>query len=393
MSFCPFCSQCPQCCSQTGCRGKVAKILASLAKHGCKSSGSLYPQGGLHSSLQAETPFGQIPLGSKWLCQSYKESVVKRGSLKSQKKVGSGKGGCQVVPGFLQPSFSGSETKQEMEANLGSESVKCIPQHRHFQNGNPGDDPVVLENRGVGHIAGLQRRILPHSNCPKVKKVSQVLLVQSNLSVHSSSLRVGHSSPGVYQGGQRSETHGSSEGHQDPLVPRRLVTTSPFPGNLPTTYPDPFGPMSAVRLGSKYDQVRVSSQTGLQFCGLPVRLNHRSGSTHSRPVGNPSREVEVHKRTSPVYGSSIHVLDRPPDGHRETSVCGSSSYEAHSVASEEKLACPGSPRKSDSSPSVTPPSFGLVVGGSKCTERSTPAPSSARRYCLPTSQRKVGAHT
>ena len=80
-----------------------------------------------------------------------------------------------------------------------------------------------------------------------------------------------------------------------------------------------------------------------------------------------------------MYGSSIHVLDRPPDGHRETSVCGSPSYEAHSVASEKKLACPGSPRKSDSGPSVTPPSFGLVVGPSQCTERSTPAPSSACR--------------
>ena len=212
MSFCPFCSQCPQCCSRTGCRGKVTKILASLAKHGCKSSGILYPQGRLHSSIQTETPAGQIPLGSKWLRQSCQESAIKRGSFKSQKKVGSRKSGCQVVPGLLQPSFPGPETKQKMEANLGFESVKCIPEHRHFQNGNPGDDPVVLENRRVGHIAGLQRRILPHPNCPKVKKISQVLPVQSNLSVHSSSLRVGHSSPGVYQGGQRSETHGSAKG-------------------------------------------------------------------------------------------------------------------------------------------------------------------------------------
>ena len=152
---------------------------------------------------------------------------------------------------------------------------------------------------------------------------------------------------------------------------------SPFPGNLPTTYPDSLGPMSAVRLGSKYDQIRVSSQSGLQFCGLPVRPDHRSSSNHSRPVGNPSGEVEDHKKPSPVYGSSIHVLNRPPDGHRETSVCGSPSYEAHSVASEEKLACPGNPRESDSSPSGTPPSFGLLVGRSQCSERSTPAPSSA----------------
>ena len=107
--------------------------------------------------------------------------------------------------------------------------------HGHFQDGNSGDNPVVPTVRGVGHFAGLQRCLLSHPHCPKVKKVSQVLPVQSDFPVHSPAIRTGHSSPGVYQGGQRSETHGSSEGYQDPPVPRRLVSESPFPGNLPTT--------------------------------------------------------------------------------------------------------------------------------------------------------------
>ena len=55
-------------------------------------------------------------------------------------------------------------------------------------------------------------------------------------------------------------------------------------------------------------------------------------------------------------------------------MCRSPSHEAHSVASEETLACSGSPRESYSSPSVTPPSFGLVVGRRKCAEGSTTAP-------------------
>ena len=283
---------------------------------------------------------------------------------------------------FYNRLFLVSKPNRKMEANLRSKSAQFVPQYRHFQNGNSRDDPVVLENRGVGHVAGLQRRLLPHPNCTKVKKVSQILPVQSDFPVHSPAIRSGHSSPGVYQGGQRSETHGSSEGYQDPPVPRRLVTESPFPGNLPTTYPDPLGPMSAIRLDSKYDQIRVSSQTGLQFCRLPVRPGHWPGSAHSRPVGYPSGEIEVHERTSPVYGSTIHVLDRPPDGHRETSMCRSPSHEAHSVASEEKLACPGSSRESYSGPSVTQPSFGLVVRRSQCTEGSTPAPPSARRSAI-----------
>ena len=311
MSFCPFCSQCPQCCFRTDCRGKVAKILASLAKHGCKSSGSLYPQGGLHSSLQAETLFGQIPLGSKWLRQSYKESVVKRCSLKSQEKVGSRKSGCQVVPGLLQPPFSGSETKQEMEANLGSESVKCIPQHWHLQNGNPRDNPVILTDRGVGHVAGLQQRILPHPNCPKVKEVSQILSVQTNLPVHSSPLRFGHCSTGVHQGGQGGEAYGSREGYPKPPVPRRLVTESPFPRNLPTSYPDPLGPLPTIRVGSQHDQIGVGSQTGLQFCRLPVRPGDRPSTSQTGPVGSPPEQVEIYKGPEQLYSQTIHVSNRP----------------------------------------------------------------------------------
>ena len=229
----------------------------------------------------------------------------------------------------------------------------------------------------MGHVAGLQRRILPYPNCPKVKKVSQVLPVPSNLSIHSPTLWVGHSSIRVHQGGQRSETHGSSQGHQDPPVPRRLVTESPFPRNLPTTYPDPLGPMPAVRLGSKHEQVRVSSQAGLQFCRLPVRPDLRASAPHSRPVASPSGKIEVHEKPSKLYRQTICVLDRPPGGHREAGVLGLPPYEAHPVASEKKLACSRSPRESYPGPSVTSSSFGLVAGRGQCAERSTPAPSSA----------------
>ena len=72
MPFCPVCSQCPQCCLRTECRGKIAKFLA---KHGFESSGSLYPQGGLHSSLQTKAPFDKVPLDSKRLLKSNQEHV------------------------------------------------------------------------------------------------------------------------------------------------------------------------------------------------------------------------------------------------------------------------------------------------------------------------------
>ena len=43
-----------------------------------------------------------------------------------------------------------------METNLGSQSVESLPQSRYLQNGNPGDNPLVFTEGGMGHFAGLQ---------------------------------------------------------------------------------------------------------------------------------------------------------------------------------------------------------------------------------------------
>ena len=59
----------------------------------------------LHPSLQIETLFDKVPSGSKWLCQSSKEPVLKRNLAQSHGQVGRRKSGCQVVPGILQPVF------------------------------------------------------------------------------------------------------------------------------------------------------------------------------------------------------------------------------------------------------------------------------------------------
>ena len=378
LPFCPSCSQCPQCCSRTECRGQAPRVLASLANHGFKSSGSLYPQGGLRFAFQTKTRLNQIPSGSKWLCKPNQKHVSQGSSCKSHEKVGSGKGSCQVLPGLLQPSFPGPQTQRQVEADPRFESIEPFSQHRHLQDGNSRNNSVVLEGRGVGHVTGFQRRILPYPYSPQIKEVSQVLPVSSDLPIHGPTIRFGHGSARIHQGSQRGEIDGSGKGYQDPPVPRRLVTESPFPGNLPTTYPDPLGPMSTVRVDCKHDQVRISPQTGLRFRRLPLRPDHRSGSTHSGPVASPSGETEVHKGLSQVYGSPVHVPYRSLDGNREAGLSRSTAYEAHPVASKAELAYSGSLGKGYSGPSISIPPSRLVVGRKQCAERSTPAPSSTR---------------
>ena len=116
----------------------------------------------------------------------------------------------------------------------------------------------------MGHITGLQRRVFPHSHPSQVSQVHEVLSEQANLSVHCPSFWFGHSPIGVQKGGQGSEAHGIGQGYKNPPVPRRLVAQSPFPGNVPTTHPDPLGPLPRTGLGSEHEEIRANSSTGQQ---------------------------------------------------------------------------------------------------------------------------------
>ena len=232
---------------------------------------------------------------------------------------------------FLQSPLSCTQAEWKMETHLGSESVKSVLENQFLLDGNSGGDPVILTDRGMGNLAGLQRFVFPYPNQPKVKKVSQILHEQPNFPIHSSPHWFGHSSPRIYKGGQRSEANG---------LPRRLVAESPVPGNLPMTYPDPLGPLPTVRMGSQHEEVRVGTPANLQFRRLPVRPCIRSGPPHSRPVDSSPGKINFHQEPEQLHSQTVHVPDRVAYSNREAGFVGASSYEANSVALETSLACP-----------------------------------------------------
>ena len=280
MSFCSKCSKCPHCCERLSCRRPPTKVLASLAKVRRKPSGSVHSKGGLQPSIQDEASSHQVSDYSKWLCQSNQKPFPKGGTDLPHRKVGSRTGPCPVIPGLLQLVVFGPKTGKQVEAYYSrSESVKLVPQNRHFQNGNTGNDPDLTAKRGIGDIAGFQRRLLSHPHSPQVEEVHEVLFEQMNVPVHCPPFRAGHSSFGVHQGGQGGETYGSKQGYKNPPVPRRLVAESLFTGDRLTTHPDSVEPLPRTGLTSEHEKVRVNSSTGLHLRRLPFRPVDRSGVT------------------------------------------------------------------------------------------------------------------
>ena len=191
---------------KVSCRRPSSKVLASLAKVRRKPSSSVHFKGGLQPALQITTSSHQGSNHSEQLCQSGQKPFPQRGTDLSPRKVGSRASPGPVFSSLLQPAVFSTQTGKQVEAYFRSESVEQIPQNRHIQDGNSGNHPDLSTKRGVGNLTGFQRRILSHPHSPPVEEVHEILPQQTSVPVHCPSLRVGHGSSRVHQGGQGGET-------------------------------------------------------------------------------------------------------------------------------------------------------------------------------------------
>ena len=293
-------------------------------------------------------------------------------------ETGGRKGDNSVLPGLLQPLVSSTKTQQQMEAHPRSKSAELLPSNLIFQDGDTRDHPTLPSKRGVGDVSGFQRRLLPYPNRTKVAEIPQILPPQSSLSVHSPPLWPLNGSVGVHKGGQGSQVNGTGSGYQNPPVPRRLVAESPVPGNVPTSYPDPLGPMPQVRVGSQYDQVGVGASAGLQLCRLPFRPLSGVGQTDPGEVDGSVPKDQQPPQSTGVSGPTVHVPYRTANSHRETGSSRATSHAPYPVASEEALACPGVIGKDYPSASVPSSTPEVVVEPKQCPKRSAFTPTSTR---------------
>ena len=265
-----------------------------------------------------------------------------------------------------------------MEAHPRFKSAELLPSNLIFQDGDTRDHPTLPSKRGVGDISGFQRRLLPYTNRTKVAEIPQILSPQSSLSVHRSPLWPLNGSVGVHKGGQRSQINGTGSGYQDPPVPRRLVAESPLPGNVPTSYPDPLGPVPQVRVGSQFNQVGVGTSADIQLRRLPFRPLSGAGQTDPGEVDGSVPKDQRPPQSTGVFGQTVHVPYRATNSHRETGSSRSAPHAPYPVASEEALACAGIIRENHSSSSVPSSTPEVVVGPRQCPKRSTSTPIATR---------------
>ena len=179
-----------------------------------------------------------------------------------------------------------------MATSLRPECSQQIFERKNIQNGNPRNNLDFLTTRGMGDIAGFQRRLFSHSSSCVFPEISQVSCPKPVLSVPVPSLWPLHSSDGVHLCGQRGQVNGSIPGYKDPPVPRRLVDSSPYLRILPPGHSIPHCPLPGVGLDSQPTKVRTGTQTDVRVRGLQVRSLSRTGLTDSEPLGVDPPKVE-----------------------------------------------------------------------------------------------------
>ena len=112
-------------------------------------------------------------------------------------------------------------------------------------------------------------------------------------------------------------------------------------------------PSSGTRLGSEPTKVRTRSSTSLQLRRLLVRPRKWFCQAHPRKMGCTELLIRKSFKAGKFYGEAVHVSNRPPHCHRETSPLWPPTHDAHSVAPKDKLACAKVPRKSNSHSKVS----------------------------------------
>ena len=375
LAFCKSCHQCPTCCFRSSCWGEVKPVLGEMGNPGFKSKSGKHTERGLHASLLVQTPLDNVTDCNKQLPQSNQTVLPFRGTVSADKQKCSRSGGESKLTGVLQPAIFGTQTQQPVETDLRPEHLEHLFKHRVVQDGDPRDNKNLPTGRGVGHIHRFQRRILPHTNSQSVQEVHAFSPLGSVLPVQSPSLWSVHSSHGVHSGGQRGQTHGTSEGYKDPPVPRRLAGESLYPRHLSPAYSNPSHTVPGTRVAGEQGKVRTGPTAGLQLRRLPVRPEGGQGQTNRGTLSDLDRQDQINTVGSGMPGPKIHVPHRSTHSNRKTSPLRATTHETHTVALEKQLEGPRIARKGDPCSQIPPPSSKVVAGGRQCATRSTITPS------------------
>ena len=345
--------------------------MANLAGKRCRTENSSNLERGLHPPLSDPAKPHKVSHCHKPLCQSPQEQLPVGGITSAYGQKCNRAGPQSNISRVFQPTFSGTQTQQQVEAYTRPKQTKSFPQGGEVQNGDTGNHQDIPPARGVGNLSRLQGCLFPYTNTGTIQEISQISCPGSDLPVQSTAFWSVHSAHGVHCLDKGGETDGHTQGYKNPPVPRRLVGQSQIPPNLSPSHPDPGQDVPGSRLAGESRKIRTGAPTSVQLRRLPVQPQVRPGQTDTGPMAKSSRENTDTALATGLSGPAVHVLDRSINSHRETSSPRLVTHETHTVASQKQLEGTGIPGKGYPSTQIPAPTLTVVAKRKQCASRST----------------------
>ena len=158
----------------------------------------------------------------------------------------------------------------------------------------------------------------------------------------------------VYPDNDRGEDHGFTKGHNYSPVLGRLADkiseqTSTAEQNRVVN-----SPMQNPRAENKPRKIRVDTNKGFHFCGIPVQNPDKQGLPHTEENRANTTESNIISQFSGSPSKTMAISYRPTYGNREASPNGKNSHERFTVLSKTSVEADGN--KSQSVSSDRPPS-------------------------------------
>ena len=250
-----------------------------------------------------------------------------------------------------------------------------LSKNGEIQNGDTGNHQDIPPARGVGYFHRLQGRLLPYTNTRTIQEISESPCLGSDILVQA--LPFGLSTAPL----------------EFTVVAKEVKLMTIQRGIRIHQYLDDW----LVRARSRQvclqhtqdlmkicqelgwlvnlEKIGTGAQANLRFCRLPVRPQGRPGPTYTGPLAEPSGQNPGINVTTDLSGPATHVHDRFTNSHREASSPRPTSYETHTVASQEQLACTRVAEKGDPNSQVHTPPFKMVVRGRQCSHRPAFTPN------------------
>ena len=152
---------------------------------------------------------------------------------------------------------------------------------REVQDGNSAGHQEGSPTGRLGHLDRLEGCLFPYSHQTSISQVSPLHSGGGSVPVQGSPIQPYLSAEGVHQGHSDPGVYSPPEGHQSPLVPRRLATPSQVLRGMPSTDTGSGPGYDGSRVHCEPGEVRPGTNSEVLLTGRGLQLGGRITVTGS----------------------------------------------------------------------------------------------------------------